>query len=391
MKYLYIIIALFVISCSTSSIDEIRVEDMLSPAKNQSGEPAFFQLSNAETGMSWVETDGESNSVKFSVYKNSNWTEPFTIASGENILANWADFPGIITNGSDWVAWYLQMTNVENFAYDVMIMQSSDNGNSWTEPQKLHSDSTQTEHGFVSAAPSDGGFQLIWLDGRFATDMAGNFTLRTAFLNFEGAISHRAILDDNTCTCCQTSLVNINSDFIALYRDRSEEDIRDIATVKFNNLEENLLVNMVNNDNWHIAGCPVNGPRSVVNRDKIGVVWFTMGTDGVPKVQFATSNDGGVTYTAPLLIDTNNLGRVDILASGGSYYISYLDKAEDESVVKITEVQDGKIVDTTTIASVSSSRKTGFPRMALAAYDVGIFIAYTDVESNKVKLKHFSF
>lgn len=384
MKYLYIVILAF--SCATSQKEEIsRVENMISPAAASSEEPTFFSTQEG-TGLTWLEKSGEEVAFKYSTYKNSNWATPKTLVSGEKILANWADFPGVQTNGDHWIAWFLKLNNPDFFAYDVMVMQSSDKGNSWTAPQRLHSDTTLTEHGFVSAVPSENGFQLIWLDGRQATEDSPIFTIRTAQIDFEGVISNRTILDDNTCTCCQTSMLKTgNNNFIALYRDHTEEEIRDIAAVNFNNLGDATNPQIIYNDQWNIAGCPVNGPRSVVNGDEIGVTWFTMGEDGVAKVNFSVSKDDGKTYSAPLVIDEHNLGRVDIVAFEGDYYISYMDQSESGSEVKIAKISRGQIINTHTIVQVAASRKTGFPRMALLPD--GILITYTNVENNKVELK----
>ncbi len=367
------------------------VEQMLSPTGRNSEEPTFFNTQSG-MGLTWLEKNDELVLFKYAEYKNSNWTQPKSLVSGKEVLANWADFPGIQTNGEHWIAWFLQINNPDLFAYDVMIMQSSDNGETWTDPQKIHSDSTLTEHGFVSAVPADNGFQLIWLDGRLATEESPIFTLRSAYIDFEGSISNRKILDDNTCTCCQTTMLNTGSDnFIALYRDRTEAEIRDIAAVNFNNLEKLTDPQIIYADEWNIAGCPVNGPRSVVNGEEIGVVWFTMGKKGVAKIQLVTSNDKGETYSEPLIIDEGNLGRVDILAFDGAYYISYMDEAEKDSEIRIAKVEDNKVIGTYAIANVSSSRKTGFPRMTLAEDGGGIYVTYTDVESNQVKLKFLNF
>lgn len=392
MKILLLVIAALSFSCSTSQKEEVnKVEDMYSPAGLNSEEPTFFQTKEG-TGLTWLEKTGEVVSFKYANYKNSNWTEPKTLVSGEQILANWADFPGIQTNGNHWIAWFLQMNNPDFFAYDVMIMQSSDRGESWTKPQKLHSDSTLTEHGFVSAVPADNGFQLIWLDGRLATEQSPIFTIRTAQVDFEGKVSNRSVLDNNTCTCCQTTMLNTGNDnFIALYRDRTEAEIRDIAAVTYNNSEKLDQPKIIYADQWNIAGCPVNGPRAIMNGEELGVVWFTMGKDGVAKVKFSTSIDNGQTYSEPLIIDKKNLGRVDLLAFDGAYYVSYMDEVKGGSEIKIAKVQDNKINDTYTIAQVSNSRKTGFPRMALTAYDVGIYITYTNVETTKIELKFMPF
>ncbi|MCF6351483.1 MAG: exo-alpha-sialidase [Cyclobacteriaceae bacterium] len=386
MKHLSIIIALVAISCSPP-----QKEEVLSPAGANSEEPAFFTTKDGNMGLSWLEKKDTSAILKFSVYKNSNWLASKTLVSGKGVLTNWADFPGIQTNGKHWVAWFLQMSNPDTFAYDVMVMQSSDEGETWTAPQRLHSDSTLTEHGFVSAVPATNGFQLMWLDGRSATEDSPIFTVRSAHLNFEGNISNRIILDDNTCTCCQTTMLNTGNDnFIALYRDRTEEEIRDIAGVKFNN--EGVLVEpkIIFADEWHIPGCPVNGPRAVMNGNKIGVAWFTMTKEGVARVKFATSKDKGKTYFNPILIDENNLGRVDLLADDGTYYLSFMDNTEKGAELRIIKIEGNRLIDYYTIAQVSPSRKTGFPRMALAENGEGIYVTYVDVDKKQVAMKYLA-
>lgn len=386
MKHLSIIITFLSIACSSP-----QKEEVLSPAGVNSEEPAFFTTQTGNMGLSWLEKNDKVATLKFSVYKNSNWLASKTLVSGKGVLTNWADFPGIQTNGKNWVAWFLQMNNPDTFAYDVMVMQSADEGGTWTTPQRLHSDSTLTEHGFVSAVPAKNGFQLMWLDGRLATEDSPIFTVRSAHLDFDGSISNRAILDDNTCTCCQTTMLNTGNDnFIALYRDRTDEEIRDIAAVNFNNEGTLVQPQIIFADEWHIPGCPVNGPRAIINGEELGVVWFTMSKEGVAQVQFVTSADGGKTYSNPLLIDENNLGRVDIIASEGAYYVSYMDETEEEAALKIVKIDGGKISSSSAVTKLTSSRKTGFPRIILAETGDGIFITYTDVETKKVVLDYMA-
>ncbi len=389
MKYLSIIIALVAISCSSPQKEKVTPIDVHSPAGANTEEPSFFTTQDGNMGLSWLEKKDKVVALRFSVYKNRNWSVPKTLVSGNAILTNWADFPGIQINGNHWVAWFLQMNNPDTFAYDAMVMQSSDEGKTWTTPKRIHSDSTLTEHGFVSAVPAKNGFQLMWLDGRLATEDSPIFTVRSAHLDFSGTISHRTILDNNTCTCCQTSMLNTGDDnFIALYRDRTEEEIRDVATVNFTNSDIPAKPQIIYNDEWHIPGCPVNGPRSIMNGKEIGVAWFTMSKEGVARVKFATSNDKGKTYSTPILIDENNLGRVDLLADDGTYYVSFIDDTEKGAEIRIVKIEGNRLIDYYTIAQVSPSRKTGFPKMAMAENGNGIFVAYTNVDSKKVVMKY---
>jgi BNR repeat protein len=395
MKYLFIILTAISFSCSAPQEQkESKNEELnlVNPAGENSEEATFFTTQDGDVGLSWLEKKDTSATLKFSIFENGNWTVPKELVSGTDVLTNWADFPGIQTNGANWVAWFLQMNNPDTFAYDVMVMQSSDEGDTWTEPKRLHSDSTLTEHGFVSAVVAQNGFQLMWLDGRLATEDSPIFTVRSAHLDFNGTISNRNILDDNTCTCCQTSMLNTGDDnFIAMYRNRTNDEIRDIATVSYNNLGEVNQPQIVHDDAWHIPGCPVNGPRSVLNGDEIGIAWFTMATEGVATIKFSTSDDKGKTYGTPLLIDENNKGRVDVLANKGAYYLSFMDDSDEGAEIKIVKIETNKILQTYSIANVSASRKTGFPRMALAENGMGIFVVYTDEETNKVALKHLTF
>ncbi len=391
MKYLSIIVALVAFSCSSPQQKEKVVEEIISPAEANSEEPTFFKTAEGNVGLTWLVKAKDVITFEYAVYRNEAWSTPKVLVSGKEVLTNWADFPGIQTNGKYWIAWFLQINNPDTFAYDIMVMQSSDKGSTWTVPKRIHSDSTLTEHGFVSAVPATNGFQLMWLDGRLATEDSPIFTVRSAHVDFKGAITNRTILDDNTCTCCQTSMLNTGDDnFIAFYRDRTEEEIRDIAAVNFTNSDLPAKPQIIYNDEWHIPGCPVNGPRAVMNGEEIGVAWFTMGTKGVATVNFSTSTDKGKSYSVPILIDSINLGRVDVLANKGSYYVSFMDKIEEEAEIKIVEIKSGKVVNTHAVGVLSVSRKTGFPRMALAKNGKGIYVAYVDVDKKQVAMKYLA-
>jgi len=390
MKNTIIILALVIVSCTAEN--ETNVEDVVSPANLTSEEPAFFQISESKLGLSWMEKEGDKSLLKYATYEDSKWSASSTIASGNDWFVNWADFPGVVANDTHWLAWFLQKSDTATFAYDVMITQSNDNGISWSAPFKLHNDSTHTEHGFVSAVATKKGFQLIWLDGRNtggAAHGAGAMSIRSAHVDFEGVISNRKLLDDRTCDCCQTSLANTGDDaFIALYRDRSIREIRDIAFVNFNKEQIQSSPKIINPDNWKIAGCPVNGPRVVSNGNNTGVAWFTM-SDTLSNVLFSSSLDGGITFSEPIVVETGTIGRVDVLVNKNDFYVSYIDETTNGTVLKIAKINNNELVNTYSISPIISARKTGFPRMAQIKN--GLFMAYTGARSNKLELKSVHF
>ena len=86
-----------------------------------------------------------------------------------------------------------------------------------------------------------------------------------------------------------------------------------------------------------------------------------------------------------ILIDTGNLGRVDILERKGSYYVSYIDEENNGASIKLAEINNREIVHTYMIAGVSTSRKTGFPRMINISD--GILIAYTNADTEAIEVQ----
>ena len=99
---------------------------------------------------------------------------------------------------------------------------------------------------------------------------------------------------------------------MAVYRDRTADEIRDISAVRQADGEWTEPAT-IHNDGWEIAGCPVNGPAIDTMGDRISVIWFTA-AENEPKVRIAFSDDGGAQFDEPLRIDLGAAaGRVDVL------------------------------------------------------------------------------
>ena len=85
---------------------------------------------------------------------------------------------------------------------------------------------------------------MIWLDGRetqethetqksqASHDHGGSMTLRTAEVDSAGNISQSALLDQRVCDCCQTAAVSTSGATVIAYRNRTEDEIRDIAIMR---------------------------------------------------------------------------------------------------------------------------------------------------------------
>jgi hypothetical protein len=165
---------------------------------------------------------------------------------------------------------------------------------------------------------------------------------------------------------------------LVVYRNRSEDEIRDTYYVKHINgnwTEPKPIFN----DNWKIAGCPVNGPAVSAKNNVVAVTWFTI-ADNTPKVKVVFSNDNGNTFGTPITIATETImGRLDIeLLDDGSAIVSSMDSKEGESLILLQHIkQDGTISEPFQVSETANSRSSGFPRMILK--DDAVYLAWTSV------------
>lgn len=379
------ILLLSIYACKSEP--EETVSFLTVPSGLNSSEPSLHKTNDGNIYLSWIENDKDTVShLKFSTLKNNEWSPPKTIANGKGWFVNWADFPSITSFGtSNLSAHYLEKSADDTYAYDVKLIQSTDYGETWDEAFKPHSDNTHTEHGFVSkVAIDDKSYLSVWLDGRqnayAETDstVAAQMTLRSAIVNDKGEIIEEYLLDNRVCDCCQTDAAMTSEGPIVVYRNRSDEELRDTYYVKHVNGSW-TEPKPIHEDNWKIAGCPVNGPSISTKDNLVAVTWFTI-ADNAPKVKVAFSNDNGNTFSDPITIATETImGRLDIeLLDDGSALVSSMDSKEGESVIVLQHIkQDGTISAPFPVSQTANSRSSGFPRMVVK--DNVVYLAWTSV------------
>src|SRR5207249_11724715 len=128
----------------------------------------------------------------------------------------------------------------------------------------------------------------------------GEMSIRYATVDARGTIRSDVVLDGRTCECCTTGMAMAKNGPVIVYRDRSAEEIRDIAVVRkaANGWTAPRLAHM---DGWKIAGCPVNGPQADAVGNRVVVGWFTAAREqGHAFVAF--SDDAAATFAAPIRI-----------------------------------------------------------------------------------------
>lgn len=383
---LLVLLAIVSLNCHTRgdrpSISETNPPPLVirpteSPANGDSREPELTTTPDGRVILSWVEKLGDKRyALRTATLNQDGWTEARVVSEGENWFVNWADFPSVIAlKDGTLAAHWLVKSGSGTYAYNVNISTSKDAGKTWLKPLVPHRDNTQTEHGFVSLIPlSDGRLGAIWLDGRNMKNMKESdehapspesMTLRYATIDANGNLSDEAELDERVCECCQTSAAITSQGPIAVYRDRSTSEVRDIYVVRHVNGSW-TQPQAVFADNWQINGCPVNGPAVAADGDRVAVAWFTSATE-VPRVKIAFSQDAGATFGAPIQIDDGeSVGRVDVLMlSDGSALVCWLSGTTTGGAIKVRRVTaNGAVGPPAVIAQTDISRSSGFPRMA---------------------------
>lgn len=361
-----------------------------SPADSVSAEPYLFADSAGVVYLSWVEKGKEKSTLKFAKLNEGQWSKPAIISSGNNWFVNWADYPVLAAgrNGS-MMAHFLEKSENGKYTYDVKLTASADGGITWDSSRILNEDGKKAEHGFVSILPYKDGYFVAWLDGRNAAAEGegghsgghqGQMTLRGAAIDKQGAKISEWELDNRVCDCCQTTAAITTNGPVVIYRDRSEDEIRDMSIVRFVDGKW-TIPKTLSPDNWKIAGCPVNGPRIDAQGNDLAVAWFSS-PDKKGRVNVIFSRDGGASFGSPVRVDEGQpVGRVDIIMlDNKTAMVSWM----EGSVIKAAKIHaDGKKEPSIIIGASSESRSSGFPQMTKAGNN--IFFAWTDDKLKNIR------
>lgn len=381
-------------SCTAKESD-LMVVDIPNPSHLNSGEANLVE-NGSELILSWIAESDSLDILYSSRLVNNSFEKAIEIARDSNWFINWADFPGLAAFGDKLhlLSYWLQMRDSGTYDYDIHFSLSDDNGKSWSQSKVLHNDGVSAEHGFVSTAAVDNGIMLIWLDGRDMVKAdshdeghshgSGFMTLRSAVVTSEGEIIDRQQIDNRVCECCQTDIVNTECGPIAVYRNRSNHEVRDIYYARYYN-DAWTDPKPLHVDNWQINGCPVNGPRIASYENIVVATWFTQ-SESEAKVQFKISTDCGKSFTDPQLVGKGEkiMGRIDVQLLEDHIFISHMQNDSMDAEIVISDYSiDGRLNTRQTIARNGLSRKSGFPRMAV--WNENLFVSFRDLNTDRIK------
>jgi hypothetical protein len=290
------------------------------PGRAGSGQPRFAARTDGTPVLSWLEPTSDDVALRFATYAAGAFSAPREVTRADDLFVNWADLPSVQPITSDvWAAHWLKLAPDSAGAYHVATAVSADGGDTWSAPVQLNDDRAAAEHGFAELFAWNGGIAAFWLDGRQLAEWSFDepdkllgTSLRIAQLDYSGAVVAREIVDELVCDCCQPAGAMTSSGPVVAYRDRTPEEIRDIVVRRnvAGRWQEPVAAGA---DNWHIEGCPVNGPAIAAAGNRVGVAWFTA-ADGNPRVRFAWSADAAASFAPAIELDgAGSFGQVGLL------------------------------------------------------------------------------
>jgi len=378
---------------SQSNLSFPVIREIPSPV-DQGALPNLFLDSKGKAWMSWVAyADDSTDVLMHAALGEEGWQSPGEIARGTNWFVNWADFPSLAlfpaTRGDYFLAHWLQKSAAGIYDYDVRIAVKSAFSDRWSFPGILHSDTLPAEHGFVTLLPEgEGNIRAFWLDGRLTRtgnsgadhgnhgEGGGAMTLRTARVDTLGAVHEETLLDSRICDCCQTASAMLPAGPAVVYRDRSEEEVRDISIIRFE-AGQWTKPRRIYADDWQIAACPVNGPAIAARGNRLAIAWYA-GKHGEVKLIF--SSDGGKSFRKPLKIDgAQPTGRVDLAwMESGEVVVSWVGQEQGKTFIKLrTAKATGSMGRIVAVKEIDASRLSGFPH--ILPWKNGVLLAATEV------------
>ena len=379
-KYTIAIIVSAVLALAASPVP--TVSEIKSPAPPGSGQPNLTVAADGRVFLSWIEPDTPQGYVlRFSVRGAQGWSAPKTIARGANWFVSDADVPSlaVLSDGTLAADWFVASVGPRSEAYDVNLVLSKDGGTTWSKPLMPHRDGKKRQHGFVSMVPTpDAKLAAIWLDGRnMPSEEEGDMALMYTTIAANGTLGPETQIDNRACECCKTSMTATADGLVAVYRDRSDKEIRDISIVRYTNGRWSQP-QALTNDGWEIDGCPINGPAVSANGRNVAVAWFTA-PDDKSQVYVLMSADSGKTFGKKIRIDDGNpIGRVDVVSrSSGAAVVSWVERTSQGAQVRVREVAaNGSAAAPMNVSGTFGLGSGVFPRMVRSGDD--IVVAWTD-------------
>ena len=331
MKWLLIFLTtlLLLAGCkhqTTSQGAEVNKPQPLQISANgvDAAEPATAAAPDGTFYVAWVNHDAKQADVMLAHFNTEGVQQGSAVRVNREsgIATAWrGDQPSVAvaTDGAVYVLWTARVEDKDKHGTDVYLSVSNDRGQSFASEVKVNDDKVPNAHGMHSLeVAKDGRIYAAWLDERNvhapkpSTKAEGHHmeSNRDVYVSYSTdggrTFSANRKVATEACPCCKTALaVAADGTLYAGWRQVLPGSFRHIAVAASNDGGTTFSQPViVSDDHWVLQGCPVSGPSLTVDRasGNLKVVWYAAGEGDAPGIYFAESSDKGRSFSARQLL-----------------------------------------------------------------------------------------
>ena len=255
--------------------------------------------------LAWMEENKEVRSVMYarSPEPGGPMGAPVRINRAEDIPYWRQEAPALVVQGEDvFVTWGLahpKATPEQPFATELRLSHSKDGGRTFQPSIVVNDDPGVIQHTFDALhRDSEGRLHVSWIDGREGKKDPGTYVARS--LDQGQTITKNAKVDEGTCVCCRTAITSgPDGTVYVAWRKIFEGNVRETVVARSTDHGETFGPSViVGHDKWVFPACPHRPASMGVDRQgRLYIVWYTEGTDEIPAVYLAFSDDRGQTFS----------------------------------------------------------------------------------------------
>jgi hypothetical protein len=291
----------------------------------ESGTPSFIELGDKFTmdhkvrslvgpsvqiddrssiSLAWMEEDHEVRSVFYArdTKPGGPMGRPVRVNQPEESPYWRQEAPALIAAGSDiYISWAMahpKASPEKPVSRELRLSKTVDGGRTFLPSIVVNDDQQVINHTFdaLHRGP-DGTLHVSWIDGREGKKDPGTFVARSQ--DQGRSVTANVKVDDNTCVCCRTALASAPDGTLYVAWRKIFGDIRETVVARSEDGGQTFSAPViVGHDQWVFPSCP-HRPASlgVDQQGRLYVVWYTEGTDEIPAIYLAYSDDRGKTFS----------------------------------------------------------------------------------------------
>jgi hypothetical protein len=188
------------------------------------------------------------------------------------IKARGEDHPAIAVDGRGRI--YVLYSQDDAQPWTAFVSVSND-GQTFTPPVPVSDRAATARHYQTKLAVSAGGRAYVfWNDERDAGGAQNKTNIYYTTLDGSGQPGSARRLTENSCPCCRLAVDMSGAGPVLFYRQIFGANLREHALLR----PSGGGPQQVTDDDWHMDGCPEQGPGLAMAGGRAHLVWFTQGS-----------------------------------------------------------------------------------------------------------------